>query len=87
MALKKTLKLTNNFGTKSEFPDAYIVVDQIQGNKDFINLEVVIRSAPQGRFLHRISSEFIPDMEGSNFIKQAYEHLKTLPEFEGAVDA
>ena len=26
------------------------------------------------------------DIEGVNPIKQAYEHLKTLPEFEGAVD-
>jgi hypothetical protein len=26
------------------------------------------------------------DIEGDNPIKQAYEHLKTLPEFEGAID-
>jgi len=26
------------------------------------------------------------DLEGGNVIKQAYEHLKTLPEFEGAED-
>lgn len=26
------------------------------------------------------------DLAGFNPIKQAYEHLKTLPEFEGAVD-
>jgi hypothetical protein len=30
--------------------------------------------------------DFIPDMEGGNFIKQAYLYLKTLPEFADAVD-
>ncbi len=31
--------------------------------------------------------EFAPDMESAdNFIKQAYDHAKTLPEFSGAVD-
>jgi hypothetical protein len=29
---------------------------------------------------------FAPNLDGPNFIKQAYEHLKTLPEFDGAVD-
>lgn len=32
--------------------------------------------------------EFVPDLESiDNFIKQAYEHAKTLPEFSGAIDA
>jgi hypothetical protein len=30
--------------------------------------------------------DFAPDIEGPNFIAQAYAHLKTLPEFSGAVD-
>ena len=31
--------------------------------------------------------EFAPDMESAdNFIAQAYDHAKTLPEFSGAVD-
>ena len=29
---------------------------------------------------------YVPNMDGSNFIKQAYEHLKALPEFAGATD-
>jgi hypothetical protein len=29
---------------------------------------------------------FAPDLNGKNFIAQAYEHLKTLPEFAGATD-
>lgn len=33
--------------------------------------------------------EFVQSVEeeSSNFIKQAYEHLKTLPVFEDAIDA
>jgi hypothetical protein len=37
----------------------------------------------------KIASEqysFVPEMKNSNFIAQAYEHLKTLPEFAGATD-
>jgi hypothetical protein len=30
--------------------------------------------------------KFAPNLDGANFIKQAYEHLKTLPEFSGATD-
>lgn len=30
--------------------------------------------------------KFTPDMNGPNFVKQAYEYLKTLPEFEDAKD-
>ena len=31
--------------------------------------------------------EFVPDMESAdNFIKQAYDYAKTLPEFSGALD-
>jgi hypothetical protein len=29
---------------------------------------------------------FVPSLEGANFIAQAYEYLKTLPEFKGATD-
>ena len=32
------------------------------------------------------SVSFLYNLEGENPIKQAYEHLKTLPEFEGAID-
>jgi hypothetical protein len=33
------------------------------------------------------SFEFAPDLESAdNFIKQAYDYAKTLPEFSGAVD-
>lgn len=32
--------------------------------------------------------EFVPDLNSmDNFIKQAYDYAKTLPEFSGAVDA
>lgn len=32
--------------------------------------------------------DFIPDLNSAdNFIKQAYEYAKTLPEFSGAIDA
>jgi hypothetical protein len=29
---------------------------------------------------------FVPNLNGENFIAQAYQHLKILPEFAGATD-
>lgn len=65
--------------------DVYIKVSSIDGDKKNINAVV--------SFIHK-DSEFnrtynIPvsvDDGSDNFIKQVYQHLKTLPEFAGAVD-
>ncbi|KIL46147.1 hypothetical protein [Jeotgalibacillus campisalis] len=69
--------------------NCYTVIVNIRGGKDFLALEV-----EDQRFDNReikIDSKeywFTPSVkDGSeNFIKQGYEHLKTLDEFEGAVD-
>jgi hypothetical protein len=63
--------------------DAYIKVEQVFGSKNAVVADVLF-SGEESEFRRRY--EFTPDMEGGNFIKQAYEHLKTLSEFEGAKD-
>jgi hypothetical protein len=40
----------------------------------------------EGELIERKVYEFTPNLEGANFIAQAYDHLKTLPEFSGAID-
>jgi hypothetical protein len=37
-------------------------------------------------FTQTQTKEFPINLDGPNFIKQAYEHIKTLPEFAGSVD-
>lgn len=94
MALKKDFEVEYN--SVSFFPwgedaqqntyllqDAYIKVDCTEGSKFQQSATVSISSGNR-----RVAKtyNFSPDLEGPNFIAQAYEHLKTLPEFEGAVD-
>jgi len=63
--------------------DAYIKVHRVEGSKDELLATVLITSGTK-----KIANvySFVPSMSDANFIKQAYAHLKTLPEFEGAVD-
>ena len=86
MALLKTVSLTNNFEQQSVFNDCYIKVENIVGNKTAISFSVVYKKEADASAFHRHQFSFTPNLDGSNFIKQAYEHLKTLPEFAGAAD-
>jgi hypothetical protein len=63
--------------------DCLMRVTSVKGGKGLVSFSLEIAS--DGVTFVR-DYEFPPDMSGPNFIKQAYEHLKTLPEFEGAVD-
>jgi hypothetical protein len=85
MALQKNLTLENNFDEESMFPNAYIKVQSVTGNKERMTAVVVMHKEKDGFSLKSKSYEFVPDLN-SNFIAQAYSHLKTLPEFAGAVD-
>lgn len=85
MALSKNLILTNNFDDQSVFPNAYIKVQSVTGSKERMTAVVISFKEKDGFPLTSKSYNFVPDME-SNFFAQAYEHLKTLPEFSGAID-
>jgi hypothetical protein len=49
-------------------------------------MNIEIYANVNGEQIQRVVSTFIPSLDESNFIRQAYQHLKTLPEFAGAVD-
>ena len=90
MALQKNI--STNVGLTLN--DAYIKIDEQSGTKESLNLRVrnyVSKNArEQGRdWVSEAIYTFTPSVEdGSlNFIRQGYEYLKTLPEFEDAVDA
>jgi hypothetical protein len=85
MALQKNLTLENNFDEQSMFPNAYIKVQSVSGNKERMTAVVVMHKEKDGFCLRSKSYNFVPDLS-SNFIAQAYNHLKTLPEFSGAMD-
>jgi len=89
MALKKTLSFTpDGFSTPAMLQDAYCKVVQINGDKTKIFFDVVFFNKTDDCVTPALKKqyEFSPSMDGRNFIAQAYEHLKTLPEFAGATD-
>lgn len=63
--------------------EAYVKVESTFGTKYSQMATVSIQSGP---YAAQQSYSFEPDLEGPNFIKQAYAHLKGLAEFAGAED-
>ena len=50
MALKKTLKLIDNFGVEVELTDCYVRVASLSGTKNSMTANVDIFKAPEGEF-------------------------------------
>jgi len=98
MALKKSMTLSGKSTIKTEFgiyragdssvslDDCYIKVEEVSGTKQQVNFSVSFDAANETGLYRKYS--FVPALadESKNFIAQAYEYLKTLPEFDGAVD-
>jgi hypothetical protein len=80
MALSKTF---THAGLTIE--DGYLRVSNFSGSKDGILFVLSYQVTAEEAALTTKEFSFVPTM-GSNFIAQAYEHLKALPEFEGAED-
>jgi hypothetical protein len=68
------------------FPGAYIKVLAVFTSKLTNHLTYGIYKEANGRLLKEGREEFEIDLETSNPLRQAYEHLKTLPEFSDATD-
>jgi hypothetical protein len=64
----------------------YVRVDKVHAGKDAA-LALVSFCEPESKNnLFGAAYEFAGVIDGENFIQQAYQHLKTLPEFSGAQD-
>lgn len=85
MALNKNTKFKG-----ITVPSAYIRVNNFSGNKDSIAFNVGFYGSTdengQREMFDQKAYQCAYTLNGSNAVKQAYEHLKTLPEFVGAVD-
>jgi hypothetical protein len=86
MALTKTLDLTDNFGETIQFSDAYIRVELVSTTKTCCFVTYKIFREKAGQELQQKFTNFNVNFDGPNPIKQAYLHLKSLPEFADAVD-
>ena len=94
MALQKTLTITGPAtvrdgiiavfaGEQTVSLNAYIKVESVQGSKDLMG--IVVKFSGGSTQFQKIYS-FTLDLEGPNPIKQAYQFLKSLPEFADATD-
>ena len=63
----------------------YVKVTNITGSKTQLNAEVLFKSDSYKFTKNYIFNPSV-NLGSANFIAQAYEHLKTLPEFDGAED-
>lgn len=86
MALQLTIQEKDNFGIVVSLENTYCKVSAVTGSKETATATAVFLSAQDGFLYKKEEYQFVPNMNGGNFIKQAYEHLKTLPEFAGAAD-
>jgi hypothetical protein len=85
MALSCTHILLDYLDQQVSIDDCYVKVSTVKGSKIDAIAEVEIFNANKLRIDHRFYN-FDVNMDGHNFIKQAYLHLKTLPEFADATD-
>jgi len=87
MALKKSIVETReNFSGQLTAEDAYWRVFNVAGSKEKITAIIGAYVVKGGKILTTQQYDFVPSMSGGNFIAQAYNHIKALPEFEGAED-
>jgi hypothetical protein len=87
MAIKANFKkIEQNFDGALIAKDAYWKIDKFSGNKLQCRISVGAYTQQNGTLLGSKEYYFVPVMDENNFIKQAYQHLKTLPEFEGSMD-
>jgi hypothetical protein len=68
--------------------DVYFKVTLVHGTKEEMAYEVT-GTSEDGETMFVKTFSFVPSVsdDADNFIKQAYEHAKTLADFTGAVDA
>lgn len=89
MALERRVTLDNGI----QLNNAYSVITWIEGNTERMVLHLST-FANKEAYLNNLKAvditlyEFVPDTayNAKNYHIQGYEHLKNLPEFEGAVE-
>lgn len=84
MALKKTFFTS----TQIEVADAYLRVDHLLiQEKTHLSYRVRVYQGLDAKFpIEEVPLSCAYDLAGKNPIAQAYEHVKSLPEFTDAVD-
>lgn len=84
--LKNITKTIPNFSGELKSEPLYWKVDRVEASKNSATAILNAYDKKDGLLIDGTIVKFSPDLDGENFIKQAYKYIKTLPEFTGAVD-
>lgn len=83
MALQKKVTIA----PEVDVDDVYLRVERATiFNKEKLHIELTGRKNVNSEIIYSNAYQFNYDINGENPIKQAYLHLKTLPEFADAID-
>jgi hypothetical protein len=74
-----------SIGKQKSAVNAYCKITRIEGNKEGGQVTVEC-TADKYRLIKQCGVEFSVAENAPNFIKQAYEYIKTLPEWKDATD-
>lgn len=86
MALQTNIN-RSAYGQEINIGPCYVKVETVFCNKQKAKADVSFQlGSSDSEQVDKKSFAFDLDLNGGNPIKQAYEHLKTLPEFAGAAD-
>lgn len=86
MALKNTLQITRSgFAGALRKTDCYVLVTGVEG-RDSLRITYAYYDLDTNERMAVRSTTFTPDTEGEGYIKQSYDFLKTLDEFDDAED-
>jgi hypothetical protein len=85
MAIQHTI-IKSAFGQVLEVPDVYCKISRVAGDKEGVTINVEFWSDNGLLFTEAYSFKPSVDDGAENFIKQGYEHLKTLDSFYGCID-
>ncbi|MCG6327244.1 hypothetical protein K6U48_09965 [Vibrio alginolyticus] len=70
------------------YPDAYWRILKLEGSKDELLVQIEVLETPESKgTVGLFPFTFTPDPEGVNYHQQAYDYLKALEPFQGAVDS
>ena len=66
--------------------NSYAKVVKVSGDKTNVSYNVEFLTMGNKQRIKNLEFAFVPKTPGKDFIAQAYDHMKTLPEFSGATD-
>jgi hypothetical protein len=86
MAMSSNFSFKTKYGIDAVVNNCYIKVNSVNTTKLNANAIINFTTIDKLCVIEELSYQFAYDINGENPIKQAYEYLKTLPEFANATD-